>query len=131
MKDKMKQEAIERMKMLKLSSGCIKAFQRGEVWESEGIGALYDLTKEEQKIVDDFEKKNNGLVYHVIHNMTEFGELYSLLFVGKYEEEWQMDRQDIEENIVFAYVYNKTDDWCSEFGSIMVKPNIGGLIRMS
>ena len=131
MKEKMKQEAIERMKMLKLSNSCIKAFQRGEVWESEGIGALYDLTEEEQKIVNDFEKKNNGLVYHVIHNMTQFGELYSLLFVGKHEEEWQMDRQDIEENIVFAYVYNKTDDWCSEFGSIMVKPSIGGLIRIS
>lgn len=131
MKEKQILEAIERMKMLKLSPSCIKAFKRGEVWESEGYGALYDLTEEEQKIVDEFEKENEGKVYHIIHNMTQFGELYSLLYVSKHEEEWAMDREDIKENIVFAYVYNKTDEWCSEFGSIMVKPSIGGLIRIS
>lgn len=131
MRKTQKLEAIERMKMLRLSPACIQAFKRGEIWESEGIGALYEVNEEEQKMIQEFEQKNDAVVYHMIHNMTSFGELYSMLFVSKYEEEWEMDRQDIKENIVFVYVYNKTDDWCSEFGSIGVKPSIGGLIRMS
>lgn len=124
-------EALKRMKMLKLSPGCIKAFKEGKVWLSEGIGYLYEVNEQEQKIIDDFEKKYNSKVYHMIHNRTEFGELYSILFVGQYEEEWEMDIEDIKHNIVFTYVLNKTFDDCSEFGSIMVRPNIGGLIRIS
>lgn len=129
--DIMFNEAIKRMEMLHLSRSCINAFKQGKVWESEGIGALYEVNEQEQKIIDDFEKKHKAKVYHVIHNMTAFGEMYSLLFVSKFVEEWEMDRQDILENIVFAYVHNKTDEWCSEFGSIMIKPSIGGLIRVS
>ena len=39
------------MKMLKLDKSCIKAFKNGEIWESEGFGALYEINEEEQKIV--------------------------------------------------------------------------------
>ena len=31
--------------------------------------------------------------------------------------------------ISYSYVKNITDDWCSEFGYICFKKNIGGLIR--
>lgn len=122
-------EALKRMKMLKLSPQCIKAFKNGKVWLSEGIGYLYEVNDQEQKMVDEFEKKHNAKVYHVIHNRTQFGELYSILFVSQYEEEWEMDVEDIKQNIVFVYVLNKTYDDFSEFGSIMIRPNIGGLIR--
>ena len=30
-------EAIERMKLLKLDKQCIEAFKKGKVWESEGF----------------------------------------------------------------------------------------------
>lgn len=131
MREKMKLEAIERMKMLKLSDGCIKGFKKGEVWQSEGIGYLYDIEPEIEKVVSKFEKEYGGLVYHVIYNVTEFGELYSMLYVSKHEEEWEQDRQDILENITFCYVYNQTDEWCSEVGTIGIRSNIGGLIRIS
>lgn len=132
MEELIKQECLERMEMLKLSRQCINAFKKGKIWESEGYGALYELNEEEQKIVDDFEHKVEGYkVYHVIHNMTEFGELYSLLYVSTEKREWKEDRKDIEQGCVFAYVCNKTDEWCSEFGTIGVKPSIGGLVRTS
>ena len=124
-------EAIERMKMLKLDKSCIEAFTKGKVWESEGYGALYEVNKEEQQIIDKFEKEHEGcLVYHMIHNKFEFGECYSILYVSPDKDEWQRDKDDIKEGYVFAYVENVDDPWCSEFGSIAVKSQFGGLVRL-
>ena len=30
----------------------------------------------------------------------------------------------------YAYVWNKTDDWCSELGTIVVTERFGGLVRV-
>lgn len=132
MKEKQFIEAIERMKMLKLDKSCIEAFTKGKVWESEGFGALYEVNNEEQFIIDKFEAHHEGcLVYHMIHNKFEFGECYSMLYVSSDTDEWQQDKEDIKDGYVFAYVYNKDDDWCSEFGSIAIKSQFGGLVRLS
>ncbi len=130
MKEKQKQEAIERMKMLKLSNNVIKEFEKeGVINMSENGGILYWLDSDQQAIVDEFEKENNAVVYHVIHNFTQFGELYALLYVSDDEDEWTYDREDIKIGCALAYVKNTTDDWCSEFGSIGIKPQYGGLVR--
>ena len=131
MKEKIFNECIRRMEKLHLSKQCISAFREGKVWESEGIGALYELNEEEQKIVEQFEKEHEGYkVYHIIHNLFEFGEVYSLLYVDTCFDEWKYFDDDLVYNITFIYAYNKTDNNCSEFGSICIKSNIGGLIRI-
>lgn len=124
-------EAIERMKLLKLDDSCIEAFVKGKVWESEGYGALYEVNQKEQELIDNFEKNHpNCLVYHMIHNVFEFGECYSMLYVSGDKEEWEQDKEDIKDGYTFAWVENVDLDWCSEFGSIAIKPSFGGLIRM-
>ena len=124
-------EILERMKLLKLSKQCIKAFTDGKIWESEGYGALYEINEEEQKIVDKFQKEHPGCyVYHMIHNVFDFGECYSILYVSPDVDEWQQDKEDIKEGRVLAYVYNKDFDWYSEFGSIAIKSQFGGLVRI-
>ena len=124
-------EAIERMKLLKLDTPCIKAFKKAKVWESEGFGALYEVNDEEQMIIDKFEAHHKDrLVYHMIHNVYEFGECYSILYVSSDKEEWESDKEDIKEGYIMAYVENIDDPWCSEFGSIAIKPSFGGLMRL-
>ena len=125
-------EILERMKLLKLDKPCINAlFKHNKIWESEGYGALYEINEEEQKIVDKFQKEHEGCyVYHMIHNVFDFGECYSILYVSPDVDEWQQDKEDIKEGRVFAYVYNKDFDWCSEFGSIAIKSQFGGLMRL-
>ena len=131
-KERQYQQALERMKLLKLDNHCINAFKKGELWESEGKGALYELEENEKEIVKDFNDKNpECLVYHLIHNRFEFGECYTILFVSNYEEEWEKDIEDIKQGYVFGYVKNIDDEWCSEFGTVYVRPIYGGLIRMS
>lgn len=125
-------EAIKRMKLLKLDNSCIEAFVKGKVWESEGYGALYEVNEEEQEMIDNFEKNHpNCLVYHMIHNIFEFGECYSMLYVSSDKEEWEQDKQDIKDGYIFAWVENVDLDWCSEFGSIAIKSQFGGLVRLS
>ena len=124
-------EAIERMKLLKLDKECIEAFTKGKVWESEGYGALYEVNQEEQEIIDNFEKNHKEyLVYHMIHDIFEFGEVYTLLYVSSDEEEWEQDISDLKDGYHIAYCYNKTYPECSEFGSVAIKSNIGGLVRV-
>lgn len=131
MEEKIFNECLKRMEILELSRYCISAFKSGKIWESESIGALYEVNEKEQEIINNFEKEHEGYkVYHLIHNITKFGELYDIFYVSTDEEEWEQDKEDLKRNYAFVYVYNESADWCSEFGSIGIKKNIGGLIRI-
>ena len=102
MRDKQKLEALKRMKLLNLHPTVIDEFmQQDKLNLSEFGGFLYWLDESQQRVVEDFERKYNALVYHVIHSFTEFGELLTFLYVSDYPE----------------------------FGSVGIRPNIGGLIR--
>lgn len=128
-----KAEAIKRMKILGLFKPCIRAFEKyDEVQLTEPNGGLYEFGDNEElnAKIKEFEEEHNALVYHVIHNYTQFGELYSFLFVSDYEEEWEMDNEDVKDGYAVAYVWNKSDDWCSEMGSIVVQEKFGGLVRV-
>lgn len=127
-KEQMCAEALERMKKLQLMDCVLRDFKSGVLYESEHMGALYYLNETEQKYVDDFEESSDCIVYHVIHTMTESGELYSMLYVSPCEEEWEYDRKDLESGIVMANVYNATYGF-TDMGSIGVRPSIGGLVR--
>lgn len=129
-----KAEAIKRMKMLDLYTPYIKAFEKkDEIFLSEMTGGVYEITSEIElkEKIKEFELEHNALVYHVIHTMTAFGELYSFLYVSDYEEEWEMDNDDIADGYAMSYVWNKTDEWCSEFGSIGVQGKFGGIVRVA
>ena len=125
-----KQEAIRRMKMLKLHSNALQEFeQEDRLNMSEYGGVLFWLSDKEQAVVEAFEEKWDALVYHVIHNYTELGEMLTLLYVSNCEEEWEYDRMDLEEGYPLAYVENLDDPFLSEIGSVGVESRIGGLIR--
>ena len=140
-KEEVKKECLRRMKKLKLHDEgdftCVGDFRKNEVaWKSEFQGILYWLDEDEKKAVEKFESEHLGYkVYHCIKTHTEFGELLSMLFVnGKDKECFNEDKEmfdyDVEDNIVFAYVENMTDEWCSEFGSIVFASVNGGIKRV-
>ena len=128
--ERKKQEALERMRSLKLYPNIIKEFEKENIVNmSESGGFLYWLTDEQKEIVSEFEQEYDSLVYHVIHNFTEFGELLTLFYVSDDEEEWEYDREDLKNGYACAYVKNLSDDMCSEFGAICFRQQFGGLIR--
>lgn len=128
----MKKEALNRMRKLNLISDCINALKKDDtVWSSQVMGTLYELSKEQQKWVDIFEKEYGGLVYHVIITPTEFGMCFNMLYVSKHMDEWNMDNNDLDILCPCVYVKNLDDEFCSEFGSIQIRPINGGLIRIA
>ena len=125
-----KKEAIKRMKMINLFPKVIEEFEEENVVNlSEGKGILFWLDDEQKKVVAAIERKYNILVYHAIHNKTEFGELLTLFYVSDNKGEWSMDRFDLQDGYACAYVKNLSVDWCSEFGTICFKQMTGGLVR--
>lgn len=124
-------EAIERMKILKLHKNVINEFKEGTLNMSENGGFLYWIEDEMLTKIRDVEGRYNIVVYHAIHDYTDFGEILTLMYVSDDEEEWEMDRDDLTNGYPCAYVINLDDDYCSEFGSVQVVPQIGGLKRIA
>lgn len=137
LRQKQKAEALERMKSLKLAKNVIKSFKdEGVIYYSENQGGpfqgiLYWLSNEPDyvKLVDEFEKKYNSTVYHAELSHLVFGDCLSLFYVSDTEEEWEMDREDLQDGYAFVYVVNLDDPDCSEFGTIGVRPINGGVVR--
>lgn len=130
--EKAKKEAIERMKILKLSRNAITDFKDDDrLYKSENLGFLYWLYAEEEEMVKEFEKEHECVVYHVIVSRTNIGTMYSLLYVSLDDEEWAEDRADLQNGQVLAYAVNKDALEFSGIGYIGIKPQIGGLVRVA
>lgn len=122
-REKKKIEAIARMKKWGIYGETIKQFEKDNlVSESRPpFGACFWLDAEQKKRVEQFEREHDALVYHVIHGFTNIGELENYLYVSDYEEEWEMDREAIENNQQLVYVLNHSMPDCSEFGLIGIE----------
>lgn len=137
LKEKQKKEAIKRLKMLKVMPNVIKDFEEnGRVYYSERQNKifnaiLYWLDNEEKfvKIVEEKERKHNILVYHCQLTHTEFGDLLSLLYVSADEDNWEYERQDIQNGITYCYVANLDCEYDSDWGTIGITPSQGGVLR--
>lgn len=128
LKEKMKQESITRLKMLKLHKNVIYDFKtEDKLNKSEGANAiLYWLDDKEQEIVKGLEKIYDVMVYHVIKTYTrDLGEVLDLLYVDEYENCWDEEKDLIKDGYVRSYTVSP---FC-ESGDICIESKNGGLIR--
>ena len=81
--------------------------------------------------IKEIETQNNCTVYAVTHEFTSFGECYDFLIVTDYKEDWEYLLTKAEQGFyATAYVWNKSDEYCSEFGDISVVSFGGGIKRI-
>ena len=129
-----KEVALSAMKSLDIYAPYIKKFEKdGTITLFERFGGYYIDEHNDPELLNkikEFESEYGSVVYAVTHTFTEFGELYEFLCISKYEEEWEDTLEDVKEGYAFSYVWNKTDEWCSEFGTIMVTSIGGGIARV-
>ena len=129
-----KVKGIEILKQMDIYKPYIIGFEKkDQVCFFEMFGGFWvDQEPELYNKMKEIEKDHNCTVYAITHEFTEFGELYSFLYVNKYKEEWSFTLES-EGNLhnAFAYVWNKTDDWCSEFGTVCVRSFGGGIKRIA
>lgn len=129
-----KEVAISAMKVLDIYKPYIKKFEKdGTVTLFERFGGYYIDEHQEPELfqkIKAFEEETGSLVYAVTHELFEFGECYSFLIISKYEDEWESIMEGIEDRYVFSYVWNKDDDYCSEYGDVVIKSFGGGIARI-
>ena len=116
-----KEKAIELLKQMDIYAPYIKGFrEKGMVCFFERFGGYWaDQEPELYEKMKALEKKYNCLVY-------------SFLIVTAYPEEWAtLMHTEGNRHTAFAYVWNKDDDWCSEFGSVTVQSFGGGIRRIA
>ncbi len=125
--------AVENHRNIKCYAPYLKAFKNGTITMYEGFGGYYVEEEEILNKIHEVENEYGGTVYAVIHQITNIGELYTFLWATAYEEDSQYDVEDYGNGqyAVMSYVWNKTYDDCSEFGSVVIKPALGGLVRVA
>ncbi len=134
LKDRQKEEASLRLKMLDVPVRIQRDFERfGRYWLcTSPLGTYSDLSDEMKAEIKTFEEKYEATVFMVVRVFSRAGLLDSLLYVGKYEEEWEEERIDINEGYIMTYTINHDHDFCSEFGSIAFTRNDdGGIVRLN
>lgn len=129
MNERMKKEAVKRLKRWGVLESTVKNFSENGIVNISEFGLIYPLNSNQKKVIKEFEEKNKTLVYHVVHAFTSIGELYVLLYVSPYEDEWAYDDAMQSENQAMAYVINVDVPEFSEYGSVGIKEQFGGLVR--
>ncbi len=127
-----KLQAIKYLKQLDIYKPYIEGFEQdGRVCFYENFSGFWvDQEPEIEAKMKEIEKEYNCTVYAVTHEYTGFGECYDFLIVSNYPDEWStLLRSKRYEHLAFAYVWNKTDNDCSEFGTIAVESFGGGIQR--
>ncbi len=128
-----KQKALELMKTLDIYKPYINGFkEKTDVCSYENFGGFWAYQEPElMEKIKELEKKYNILVYAITHEYTNFGECYDFLYIPDYEEEWEEILYKLGKVFyAYAYVWNKTDDFCSEFGTIGILSFGGGIKRV-
>lgn len=129
-----KEKAIEILKQLDIYKPYINGFRdKDKVCFFENFGGFWlDQEPEAYKKMQEIEQKHDCKVYAVTHEFTDFGECWDYLIVTAYPEEWDnLIYKNGNMFSAFAYVWNKTDEWCSEFGNIGIQSFGGGLRRIA
>ena len=132
-KEQRKEQAVKLLNQLAIYKPYIKGFEQADnVCFFENFGGFWVYQEPEiEKRMKEIEKEYDCTVYAVTHEYTDFGECYDFLIVGNYKSEWKSLVCKINGGFnVFAYVWNKTDDFCSEFGTVGIKSFGGGIKRI-
>lgn len=127
-----KNEAVERMQLLRLDKNIIHNFQQNDLVWLSNFPECFEVTKDHDfvnHVIQKLKNQYDTLVYHIIFSSTDFGNLLSFLTVSPYPEEWEFEKEDIRSGIVFSWVENISNPVFSEFGSISIESNHGILTR--
>lgn len=102
-------------------------------------GFWADQEPELYKKINEVEEEFGCLVYAVIHEITDYGEMWSMLcvpwsrlHVPEYScvDDLILTTSKIDTFYAFTYTWNKSNPILSEFGDIAVRSALGGIKRV-
>ena len=134
--DKIQQKelAIKCMEKLDIYKPYIKKFKSAGMpcFYENFAGFWADQEPELYSKVKEIEKEHGCLVYAITHEITDFGETWSMLCIPESTEgiEDVLGSFNQREYYAFSYTWNKSNPIFSEFGDVVVMTRFGGLKRV-
>ena len=133
--NRQKEIAIQCMEKLDIYKPYIRKFRSKTTLPCffENFGGFWaDQEPELYSKIKQVEEESECLVYAVTHELTDFGECWSMLCVSKDAEELSdvLGIFNSQEYYAYAYVWNKSNDIFSEFGDIVIAARFGGVKRL-
>lgn len=130
-----KEIAIQCLEKLNIYKPYIRKFKSkaGTPCFFENFGGFYaDQEEALWNRIKEVEEKTGCLVYAITHELTDMGELWSMLCISQNPDSIN---DFITETVpgqfyAYAYVWNKTEPIFSEFGDVVVKSFGGGIKRI-
>ena len=142
LRNKQKQEAIERLKILQeefmVHKNVLKEFKEDEtIYYSENLGGafsgiLYWLRNKKEFVekVKEIEKTRNLYIYHcILNHYRDIGDVLTMLYVSEDEEFWEYEREELKDGYASAFVWDISFELYSEFGDVGIYGVNGGLVR--
>lgn len=131
-----KAHAVKLMQQLGLREVIIEQFTKNGNRQcscsTSDYGTAYNVKPFEKMI--ELEKEQDITIYAAIFTRFSFGDCVTFLVVPKYEEDWYMLIRPTKQKDIFsvyAYVWNVTEEYRSEFGYVQVQVIDGILQRIS
>jgi len=115
--EEMREEAVARMKLLKVPEEAIQMFLEGHIpvttFSAEVKTKLEDV---HQKVLGEYNKLyKNGVAFYICESWHGC-DVISVLYIAEDNELWKYEREDALNGIHSIYAHNLTDDF-GEFGS--------------
>ena len=130
MREKQKAEAAFWLELTGVREDVRRKFEEGDTVMLCSDGQYHPVDDSMGAEIRRFEQEHNATVYLAVRVFTALGDLDAMLFVGKYEEEWPLEREDIKAGYAMSYTINRDYPDCSEMGSIFFRTTEdGGIIR--
>ena len=129
MREKQKAEAVFRLKLMGIREDVRRKFNEDETVMLCSDGRYSPITESMVNEIRQFEQDHNATVFLAVRMQSVFGTLDAMLYVGKYEEEWEIDQDNIKGGYAMSYCVNRDNPDCSEFGSIAFRVTDGIIIR--
>ena len=130
MREKQKAEAAFWLELMGVRENVRRKFEESGTVMLCNNGQYYPVDDSMGLEIRQFEQEHDATVFLAVRVLTVLGDLDALLFVGKYEEEWLLERRDIKAGYAMSYTINRDYPDCSEMGSIFFRTTEdGGIVR--
>ena len=128
MREKQNAEAVSRLRQMGIREDVIGAFEKTGTVMLCNNEQFRPADEEMAAEIRQFEREHDATVFLAVRMFTVIADLDALLFVGKYEEEWGSERNDLEHGYAMSYSINRDYPECSEMGSIFFRVTKDGAI---
>lgn len=134
-----KEKAVEFMRVLGIDEKLTNAYRetnKAILFDDGNVGVLLDEKSSDYAKVYakkiELEQSRDLLVYAILHETFNYGEMYDFLFVSNYPEDWKLSIQSFGEffRVMAAYAWNVSAEHRSDMGSVFVVNTGNSLIRI-